>query len=88
MKYFVCAMVVLMSTVHAADHPFFQKQILLGAHRGGNQMVPENTLHGFQKAAIMLPDILLEGESLEMFEDLEFYSWIDDAGLDASGNVG
>ncbi len=33
-------------------------------------------------------EILLEGESLEMFEDLEFYSWIDDAELDAGGNVG
>ena len=33
-------------------------------------------------------DILLEGESLEMFEDLEFYSWMDDAELDAGGNVG
>lgn len=33
-------------------------------------------------------EILLEGESLEMFEDLEFYSWMDDAELDAGGNVG
>jgi len=33
-------------------------------------------------------DILLEGESLEMFEDLEFYSWLEAADLDANGNVG
>ncbi len=33
-------------------------------------------------------EILLQGESLEMFEDLEFYSWMDDVELDAGGNVG
>jgi len=33
-------------------------------------------------------EILLEGENLEMFEDLEFYSWIDETELNASGNVG
>jgi len=33
-------------------------------------------------------DILLEGESLEMFEDLEFYSLLEAADLDANGNVG
>ena len=33
-------------------------------------------------------EILLEGENLEMFEDLEFYSWIDEAELNANGNVG
>jgi len=33
-------------------------------------------------------DILLEGDSLEMYEELEFYSWMDDADLDGSGNVG
>ncbi len=33
-------------------------------------------------------EILLEGESLEMLEDLEFYSWLDDVDLDAGGNVG
>ncbi len=33
-------------------------------------------------------EILLEGESLEMFEDLEFYSWIDEAALHVNGNVG
>lgn len=33
-------------------------------------------------------EILLEGESLEMFQDLEFYSWIDEAEFNANGNVG
>lgn len=33
-------------------------------------------------------EILLEGESLEMYQDLEFYSWLDEAELEASGNVG
>lgn len=33
-------------------------------------------------------EILLEGESLEMYEDLEFYSWMDDVELEAGGNVG
>jgi len=33
-------------------------------------------------------EILLEGESLEMFQDLEFYSWIDEAEFSANGNVG
>ena len=33
-------------------------------------------------------DILLEGESLEMIENLEFYSWIDESDLEVSGNVG
>jgi hypothetical protein len=33
-------------------------------------------------------EILLQDESLEMLEDLEFYSWLDDVDLDAGGNVG
>jgi hypothetical protein len=33
-------------------------------------------------------EILLDGESLEMFENLEFYSWMDDTDLDGSANVG
>ena len=33
-------------------------------------------------------EILLQGESLEMFEDLEFYSWMDDVELETGGNVG
>jgi len=33
-------------------------------------------------------EILLQGESLEMLEDLEFYSWMDDAELDTGSNVG
>ncbi len=33
-------------------------------------------------------EILLEEDSLEMFEDLEFYSWLEAADLETSGNVG
>jgi hypothetical protein len=33
-------------------------------------------------------ELLLEGESLEMLQDLEFYSWLEASDLDASGNVG
>ena len=33
-------------------------------------------------------EILLDGESLEMFENLEFYSWMDDTDLDGDANVG
>lgn len=33
-------------------------------------------------------EILLEGENLEMLEDLEFYSWLEASELDANDNVG
>jgi hypothetical protein len=33
-------------------------------------------------------EILLEGESLEMLEDLEFYSWLEASDLEPNGNVG
>ena len=33
-------------------------------------------------------EILLEGESLEMFEELEFYSWLEAADFDDNANVG
>ena len=33
-------------------------------------------------------EMLLDEESLEMLEELEFYSWLDDADLDGNGNVG
>ena len=33
-------------------------------------------------------EILLEGESLDMFEELEFYSWLEAADLEENGNVG
>jgi len=43
--------------------PFFSKQILLGAHRGGANLWPENTLFGFQQAAKTLPGVLLETDA-------------------------
>lgn len=33
-------------------------------------------------------EILLDEDSLEMLEDLEFYSWLESVDLDANGNVG
>lgn len=33
-------------------------------------------------------EILLEGDSLEMLEDLEFYSWLEASDLETNGNVG
>ena len=33
-------------------------------------------------------EILLSEDSLEMLEDLEFYSWIDTVNLESNGNVG
>jgi len=33
-------------------------------------------------------EILLEGENLEMYEDLEFYSWLESADLDSYSNAG
>jgi len=33
-------------------------------------------------------EILMDEESLEMLEDLEFYSWMDPADLEGTGNVG
>ena len=33
-------------------------------------------------------EILLSEDSLEMLEDLEFYSWMDAANLDSGGDVG
>jgi len=33
-------------------------------------------------------ELLLEDDNLEMFEDLEFYSWLDAIDLEANGNVG
>jgi len=33
-------------------------------------------------------EILLDEESLEMLEELEFYSWLEFADLEANGNVG
>ncbi|MFN3729890.1 MAG: glycerophosphodiester phosphodiesterase family protein [Fimbriimonadaceae bacterium] len=40
--------------------PFFDKPMLLGAHRGGMVEWPENTLFGFTSCANRWPDILLE----------------------------
>ena len=33
-------------------------------------------------------EMLLEDDSLELFEDLEFYTWLETADLETNGNVG
>ena len=43
--------------------PFFGKSFLLGAHRGGELMWPENTALGFSLAAEKFPGILLETDA-------------------------
>jgi len=43
--------------------PFFRKQILLGAHRAGANVVPESTVAGFKETAKRWPDILLETDT-------------------------
>lgn len=43
--------------------PFFGKPWLLGAHRGGAFMWPENTVVAFEAAAKRWPDIILEGDA-------------------------
>jgi len=56
------------SAVEAAaeEHPspeFFKKSSLLGAHRGGLRLWPEETLEGYRRAVSRWPDILLEGDA-------------------------
>ncbi len=43
---------------------FFSQCILLGAHRGGRHVWPENTVLAFSQAAARWPDVLLEGDLL------------------------
>ena len=43
--------------------PFFSKPLVLGAHRGGRSLWPENTLEAFKNAAARWPDALLEGDA-------------------------
>jgi len=47
----------------AAGKPFFCKPLVLGAHRGGRLLWPENTLEAFKNAAARWPDALLEGDA-------------------------
>jgi len=43
--------------------PIFSRSILLGAHRGGAALWPENTLPAFQEAVKRWPDVLLETDA-------------------------
>jgi len=61
-----CALFALPGAAFAqspVQKPFFSKQILLGAHRGGADQWPENTLYGFQEAAKAVPGVLLETDA-------------------------
>jgi len=42
---------------------FFEKPLVLGAHRGGAACWPENTLEAFRQASARWPDILLESDA-------------------------
>lgn len=42
---------------------FFEKPLVLGAHRGGAAVWPENTLEAFQQACAQWPEILLESDA-------------------------
>jgi len=42
---------------------FFQKPLLLGAHRGGMGLWPEATMEGFKRAVAQWPDVLIEGDA-------------------------
>ncbi|MBX7254821.1 MAG: glycerophosphodiester phosphodiesterase [Candidatus Hydrogenedentes bacterium] len=50
---------------HSGDSikPFFKRPFLLGAHRGGELLWPENTAAGFELAAKTFPGILLETDA-------------------------
>lgn len=48
----------------SAGARFFSQCILLGAHRGGRHVWPENTVLAFSQAAARWPDVLLEGDLL------------------------
>lgn len=48
-------------TTHMAEvKPFFRKQMLLGAHRGGEHLWPENTLVAFAELTRRWPDAIVE----------------------------
>ena len=55
--------------------------------RGPDDVEPL-TQHAGQPEAVADFELLLDEESLEMLEDLEFYSWLEAVDLDTDGNVG
>lgn len=56
-----CCLSVLAQADAAPAPPNFELP-LLGAHRGGRNLWPENTAYAFEQAAKRWPDILLEGD--------------------------
>lgn len=63
----LCVIAPLISThaavAETAPTGFFSRPFLLGAHRGGADLWPENTLTAFQQAAAQFPGILLETDA-------------------------
>ncbi|MDZ4861125.1 MAG: glycerophosphodiester phosphodiesterase [Candidatus Hydrogenedentes bacterium] len=57
---FAFASVAYAQSSERAGKPFFSGQFLLGAHRGGGDLWPENTLYAFEAAVARFPDIVLE----------------------------
>jgi glycerophosphoryl diester phosphodiesterase len=51
------------SAAKPAVKPFFRRPWLLGAHRGGAQLSPENTVVAFKAAAERWPDVVLETDA-------------------------
>lgn len=48
---------------NGAAKPFFEQPMLLGAHRGGLRLWPEETLLAYASAASLWPEVLLEGDA-------------------------
>lgn len=59
-------MLMAIASFAAADSlpakPFFSKPILLGAHRGGRALWPENTLEAFRNCSAKWPDAIIESD--------------------------
>ncbi|GMV95122.1 MAG: glycerophosphoryl diester phosphodiesterase [Candidatus Hydrogenedentota bacterium] len=51
------------ATAEDGSYTFFSAPILMGAHRGGADLWPENTIEAFKQAAVQFPGILLETDA-------------------------
>ena len=54
---------VLLAVTAQAEKPVLTGPLLLGAHRGGAALWPENTLYAFEQAVKQYPDVLLETDA-------------------------
>lgn len=62
-RLFLAAAQPVPATAEDGSHTFFSAPILLGAHRGGAELWPENTVDAFEEAAAQFPGILLETDA-------------------------